>query len=111
MLVKWVEIIQITQFCLVMARFPLGSELENTTAVNEMAEPVESVARPAGGGGNVSFDVSGQIEEIFEAEADAAAEAAPATTKAVESEDDDMASGDCFAFLLSSLLKWVLRHR
>ena len=52
---------------------------------------------PKGGvGNNVSFDVSGQIEEIFEAEADAPAANATATKSAAESEDDDM-FGESFA--------------
>lgn len=49
-------------------------------------------------GNNVSFDVSGQIEEIFEAEADAAAAIATGTKSAAaaaESEDDMF--GESFA--------------
>ena len=53
------------------------------------------MTNPEGGvGNNVSFDVSGQIEEIFEAEADAAAATAKYTV-AADSEDDMF--GESFA--------------
>ena len=47
-------------------------------------------------GNNVSFDVSGQIEEIFEAEADAAAAIATGTKSAAAESEDDM-FGESFA--------------
>ena len=82
-----------------MVRSPLRSQLEDFTNTRRWhGRPNQWGFLPAGGG-NVSFDVSGQIEEIFEAEADAAA--AAATSKAAESEDDDMASGGGFHFSLN----------
>ena len=48
-------------------------------------------------GNNVSFDVSGQIEEIFEAEADAAAAIATGTKSAAAAESEDDMFGESFA--------------
>ena len=47
-------------------------------------------------GNNVSFDVSGQIEEIFEAEADAAAATGTKSDAAAAESEDDM-FGESFA--------------